>query len=134
MMQKPFDEGCDREFCTEPAGGDHAPTCKRDEMTVEIEDPITTANLDALASLRDDPLPEDAKAARQDARATYMVAKWARERAEAKLQKMTEAKAKRDDIRAQTRVLRERQEAERKARLAYDTARQAVKGTKVTPE
>lgn len=66
---------------------------------------------------------DDPAMTRKAARENYLRAKWARERAEAKLAKMTEAKTRRDDIRAQTRTLRERQESERKARLAWDTSR-----------
>lgn len=69
----------------------------------------------------------DPKVTRDAARQNWLLAKWARERSEQKIAKLQEKGGKRNDIRAATRILRERQESERKARLAYDAARAAVK-------
>lgn len=61
--------------------------------------------------------------AKIQAKAAWMRAKWARERAERKVQRLQDAKAKREEVRAQTRILREREAAEKEALAAYHEAK-----------
>lgn len=75
---------------------------------------------------------DDPKMTRAVTKANYYRAKWARERAEAKVARLQESGAKRQDVRDATKVLRDRQASERASRLAWDASKAHSKITTET--